>query len=456
MNFATDADPGGGHSASSPCQDIAIVGSGIAGMSAAWLLSQTHSVTVFERDTRIGGHSNTVVVKKAGIRIPVDTGFIVYNDETYPNLVALFSHLKVPTEASDMSFAVSVDNGSLEYGSGSLNAMLGQRRNILTPRYWRMVLDIKRFFQQATKFLDQKTPDETLNLGDFLAQHGFQGDMADRFILPMGGAIWSTKPAAMKEQPAITFLRFLESHGLLKFTGQYPWRTVTGGSRAYVERLTADYIDRVNVGRGVTEIKRLDNGVAITDKSGRTTQHDAVVIATHANEALNLLSDPDPTEKRLLHAFQYTDNRVILHSDPSLMPHRKRIWSSWNFMGQDDAGVSVTYWMNKLQSLDNRQPLFVSVNPVREPITNAVYRSFNYQHPFFDLASWQAQKDLWQLQGNRNTWFCGSYFGAGFHEDALQSGLAVAEELGGVKRPWQVKNDSGRIYRGVNKKVVAA
>ena len=179
MNFATDADPGGGHSASSPCQDIAIVGSGIAGMSAAWLLSQTHSVTVFERDTRIGGHSNTVVVKKAGIRIPVDTGFIVYNDETYPNLVALFSHLKVPTEASDMSFAVSVDNGSLEYGSGSLNAMLGQRRNILTPRYWRMVLDIKRFFQQATKFLNEKNPDETLNLGDFLARHGFKGDMAD-------------------------------------------------------------------------------------------------------------------------------------------------------------------------------------------------------------------------------------------------------------------------------------
>ena len=455
MNFATE-NPAGKYQSSGQVQlDIAIVGSGIAGMSAAWLLSQAHSVTIFERETRIGGHSNTVDVETAGTKTPVDTGFIVYNNETYPNLVALFAHLEVPTEASDMSFAVSTDNGSVEYGSGSLNAMLGQRRNIVAPRYWRMVVDIKRFFAQAVQFLNQVTPDDTMSLGGFLAQHGFKGDMVDRFILPMGAAIWSTKPAEMEEQPAVTFLKFLQSHGLLQFTGQYPWRTVTGGSRAYVKQLTSAYADRVAVERGVKKIKRLDHGVEITDAVGHTTQHDAVVIAAHADEALTMLSDPAPLEKRVLQSFQYTDNRVVLHSDPSLMPQRQRVWSSWNFMGQDDAGVSVTYWMNKLQSLDNRHPLFVSVNPVREPNPTTVHRSFDYQHPFFDLASWNAQKDLWQLQGTRNTWFCGSYFGAGFHEDALQSGLAVAEELGGVKRPWQVENESARIYRGVSKKDLA-
>ena len=456
MNFATD-NRAGGQEPLDPAQlDVAIVGSGMAGMSAAWLLSQAHSVTVFEQGTRVGGHSNTVDVETGGIKTPVDTGFIVYNNETYPNLVALFAHLGVPTEASDMSFAVSIDNGSFEYGSGSLNAMLGQRQNIVTPRYWRMVLNVKLFFEQAVKFLNQETPDNTITLGDFLGQHGFTGDMVERFILPMGAAIWSTKPAEMKEQPAVTFLKFLESHGLLQFTGQYPWRTVTGGSRAYVKRLTADYEDRIAVGRGVTKIKRLDHRVELTDTVGHTTKHDAVVIAAHADEALNMLSDPDPTEKRLLKSFQYTDNRVVLHSDPTLMPQRKRVWSSWNFMGQDDAGVSVTYWMNRLQSLDNRHPLFVSVNPVREPNPATVHRFFDYQHPFFNLDSWQAQQELWQLQGSRNTWFCGSYFGAGFHEDALQSGLAVAEELGGVKRPWKVQNDSARIYRGVRKKGVAA
>ena len=435
---------------------IGIVGSGIAGMSATWLLSQAHSVTLFERETRIGGHSNTVNVEISGTRTPVDTGFIVYNNQNYPNLAALFSHFKVPTEASDMSFAVSTDNGSFEYGSGSLNAMLGQRRNMVTPRYWRMLMDIRRFFREGAKFMNQVPVDGTISLGEFLNQHGFEGDMPDRFILPMGAAIWSTRPAQMRNQPAITFLRFLASHGLLQFTGQYPWRTVSGGSRAYVERLTADYADRVAIGRRVKKIKRSDHGAEITDSNGHTTKHDAVVIAAHADEALSMLSDPDPVEKRVLQAFRYTDNRVVLHSDPSLMPKRKRVWSSWNFMGQDEAGVSVTYWMNKLQSLDNRHPLFVSVNPIREPNPTMLHRSFDYQHPFFDLASWQAQKDLWQLQGNRNTWFCGSYFGAGFHEDALQSGLAVAEELGGVKRPWQVENDSARIYRGIRKKDVAS
>ena len=454
--MATDSAPKVvNHSAVDPL-DVAVVGSGIAGMSSAWLLSRAHSVTLYERNLRIGGHSNTVDVEIAGSTTPVDTGFIVYNNETYPNLVELFKYLDVPTQPSDMSFAVSTDERRFEYGSGSLNAMLGQRGNAGQPRFWRMVLEIRRFFNQARSFLDKVELDTTQSLGDFLALNGFEGDVVNRFILPMGAAIWSTRPTEMKEQPASSFLRFLASHGLLQFSGQYPWRTVLGGSRAYVTRLTNAYADGVVVGCGVDKIRRFDTGVEITDSKGQKTKHDAVVIAAHADEALQMLSDPSELEKRLLQAFRYTENRVILHSDALLMPQRKRVWSSWNFMGQVDEGVSVTYWMNNLQSLDKKHSLFVSVNPFREPDPANVHRSFEYQHPFFDVDSWQSQKELWKLQGNRNTWFCGSYFGAGFHEDALQSALAVAEELGGVKRPWKIDNDSARIYRGVSEKEQAA
>ena len=427
--------------------DIGIVGSGIAGLSSAWLLNQNHNITIYELESRPGGHSNTVDVNIGNTQTPVDTGFIVYNHVTYPNLVALFEYLQVPTQSSDMSFAVSVDNGAFEYGSSSLNAMVGQRSNILKPRYWHMVMEIKRFFKKAEDFVTRPDGDPALRFGDFLSEHDFSGDVVDRFILPLGAAIWSTRPSEINEQPAATFLGFLASHGLLQFSGQFPWRTVIGGSREYLRRLTHSYSDRLSTNRGVTQVKRLSSGVQITDNHGVIAKHDAVVIATHADEALAMLADADDLERRVLQAFRYTKNRVVLHSDMSLMPRQKRVWSSWNFMGEVDDGVSVTYWMNKLQSLDNQNPLFVTVNPSREPSADKVHRSFDYQHPFFDFDCWTAQKELWGLQGNRNTWFCGSYFGAGFHEDALQSGLAVAEDLGGIMRPWKIKNDSDRIYR---------
>jgi predicted NAD/FAD-binding protein len=426
---------------------IAVVGTGIAGMSAAWLLSQKHDVTVFEQNDRLGGHAHTVDVVKSGHDQPVDTGFIVYNEINYPNLVALFEHLGVQTQASDMTFSVSLEQGIFEFGSKDLNSVFGQRSNTLKPKFWSMLSDIRRFFEEAQIFLSKDPAPLDLTLGQFLDKQKYGQKFIEQFILPMGAAIWSTRPEEMREQPAHSFIQFFNSHGLLHFKNQVPWRTVTRGSRSYVEKLTAEYRSRVKLGNAVKSVTRKLNQVEVIDSNGQTATFDHVVIATHGDEALNMLADPDQLETELLGAFRYTDNRILLHSDPALMPKRKQVWSSWNFLGTKDNSVSVTYWMNLLQNIDDDNPLFVSVNPKIDPNPDLLHRSFQYQHPFFDIAAWTAQRRLWNLQGQNNTWFCGSYFGYGFHEDALQSGLAVAEELGGIERPWKVKNESGRIHR---------
>ena len=426
---------------------IAVVGTGIAGMSAAWLLSQKHDVTVFEQNDRLGGHAHTVDVVKSGHDQPVDTGFIVYNEINYPNLVALFEHLGVQTQASDMTFSVSLEQGVFEFGSKDLNSVFGQRSNTLKPKFWSMLSDIRRFFEEAQIFLSQDLAPLDLTLGQFLEKQKYGQKFIEQFILPMGAAIWSTRPEEMREQPAHSFIQFFNSHGLLHFKNQVPWRTVTRGSRSYVEKLTAEYRSRVKLGNAAKSVTRKLNQVEVIDSNGQTATFDHVVIATHGDEALNMLADPDQLETELLGAFRYTDNRVLLHSDPALMPKRKQVWSSWNFLGTKDNSVSVTYWMNLLQNIDDDNPLFVSVNPKIDPNPDLLHRSFQYQHPFFEIAAWTAQRRLWNLQGQNNTWFCGSYFGYGFHEDALQSGLGVAEELGGIERPWKVKNESGRIHR---------
>jgi len=416
-------------------------------MSAAWLLNQRHSVTVYERETRLGGHSNTVDAPLAGGDVPVDTGFIVYNDRNYPNLTALFDHLEVPTKDSEMSFAASIGDGVLEYSGTDMNGLFGQRLNVVRPRFWRMVKELLRFYREAPAWLDH--PDAAdVTLGDYLARNGYGEDFIQDHLLPMGAAIWSTTAPEMKAYPAAAFIRFFQSHGLLSINDRPQWRTVDGGSREYVKRLTAGYIGRVRHG-GVRSVRRFANGADVTDSSGATERFDHVVIATHADEAFKLLQDPDPIEQRLLGGWRYTNNRAVLHTDASLMPKRRRVWSSWNFVGSredaDGTPLCVTYWMNLLQSLEAKEQIFVTLNPFREPAPGTVMREFNYTHPFYDQGALASQRDLWELQGNRRTWYCGSYFGYGFHEDALQSGLAVAEQLGGVRRPWQVEGESARI-----------
>lgn len=427
---------------------IAVIGTGIAGMSAAWLLNQRHRITVYEKSGRPGGHSNTVEVPGRGGPIAVDTGFIVYNTLTYPNLTALFDHLGVATKLSNMSFAAALRGGGLEYSGTGLNGLLGQRRNFFRPRFWRMVRDLLRFYETAPLFLTEASTEE-LSLGAYLAREGYSEAFINDHLLPMGAAIWSTTPPEMLAYPARAFIAFFKSHGLLMLRDRPQWRTVEGGSREYVKRLTASYADKIRY-RGAASIRRSVNGVVVEDEDGRTDLYDHVVVATHADEALKLLGDADDMERGILGAWRYSNNTAVLHSDTALMPRRKRVWASWNFIegrpaAPGDAELCVTYWMNLLQGLPDIHPLFVTLNPVTEPAPDKVYQKISYTHPTFNAAALESQSRLWSLQGRRNTWFCGSYFGHGFHEDALQAGLAVAEELGDVRRPWTVDGESDRI-----------
>ncbi len=430
-------------------RNIAVVGTGIAGMSAAWLLSKSHTVTVYEQDRRIGGHTNTVEVPDLNGPIPVDAGFIVYNEANYPNLVALFKHLGVPSKPSEMSFAASVDDGALEYSGSGLAGLFAQKSNIVRPRFWRMLGDIWRFYREGPAIMGRPGEDDE-SLGDYLHREGYSHAFVYDHLLPMAAAIWSTAAHDMREHPASAFIRFCTNHGLMQVANRPQWRTVDGGSREYVRRLTGAYSTNIRTGAGVRSISRNGGDVIVEDQSGGTGAYDQVVIATHADQALAMLSDPSDDERNLLGAFRYNRNTAVLHQDPQLMPRRRNVWSSWNYLsrsGQDGASrVCVTYWMNRLQGLVSTEPLLVTLNPNRDPDSRKILRTFEYEHPSFDIGAMNAQRRLWDLQGVRNTWFCGSYFGAGFHEDALQAGLVVAETLGGVPRPWTVNGQSDRIH----------
>jgi predicted NAD/FAD-binding protein len=432
---------------------VAVVGAGIAGMSAAWLLSQKFDVTLYEAEERPGGHSHTVDAPCGGGSVPVDMGFIVYNEPGYPNLTALFDHLQAPTRATDMSFAVSLDDGALEYASTSLRGLFAQPRNLVSPRFWSMLRDILRFYRHAPTHacaLDGRAT----SLGDYLGAHRYGCAFQDDHLLPQAAAIWSAPVGRIRDYPADAFIRFCDNHGLLKVFGRPVWRTVVGGSRAYVARLTARYAEDLMLDCPVRSVRRALDGVNVRDGRGGLRRFDHLVLACHADQALRLLEDPSPVERRLLGAFGYTRNQAVLHSDPGLMPTRRSVWSSWNYVGRRggqgaERELCVTYWMNRLQHLQGDRQYFVTLNPVRPPQPGTLIRSEVYDHPLFDAAAMSAQRDLWSLQGRRSTWFCGAYFGSGFHEDALQSGLAVAEALGGLRRPWRVRNENGRIHLGL-------
>lgn len=430
---------------------VAVIGQGIAGMSAAWLLSQRHRVTVYEAEARFGGHSHTVDAPSAAGPIPVDMGFIVYNEANYPNLTALFRHLEVPTDFTDMSFGVSLDDGDLEYASTDLFTLFAQRRNLLRPRFWSMLSDVVRFCRQAPSHACALDASMT-SLGEYLGEAGYGRPFQDDHILPQAAAIWSASVEAVRELPAAAFIRFFENHGLLKILDKPLWRTVTGGSRQYVSRLTAAVSQTARLGCAAVRIERTPGGVLVRDAAGHVERYDQVVVACHADQGLKLLAKPTPAQQAVLGAFSYTQNVAVLHSDASFMPKRRKAWSSWNYLGDSHADgarrLCVTYWMNLLQDLPRETPLFVTLNPIREPDPAKVIRTEQFDHPLFDAAALRAQKQLWSVQGEDGVWWCGAYAGAGFHEDGLQAGLAVAEALGGVRRPWSVPNESGRIYLG--------
>lgn len=426
---------------------IAVIGAGISGMSAAWLLDRHgHDVTVFEQNGHIGGHSNTVEAPSADGRrsIPVDTGFIVYNEWTYPNLTELFAHLRVPTERSTMSFAVSLDRGRLEYSGSNLAGMFAQKRNLLSPTYHLMLRDILRFYKEAPKVLEAGF-DPAMTLGEYLVAGRYGHRFIYDHLLPMGAAIWSSTVAEMLAFPVHSFVRFFVNHGLLNLKKRPQWRTVSGGSRSYVHLLMGGLRGRVHAGRGVSMIRRTPAGVAVQCVDGAEELFDHAVIGAHADQALAMLGDAGEEERRILGAFRFQMNRAVLHRDPALMPKRKKAWSSWNYLAngtrERQAKVSVTYWMNLLQNIEKRSPLFVTLNPIVEPQQSLKIKEFIYDHPMFDSSAIAAQQEIWRIQGVRRTWFCGAYMGYGFHEDGLSAGLAVAEALG-AKRPWAAADAS--------------
>jgi predicted NAD/FAD-binding protein len=416
---------------------IAVIGSGAAGLGAAWSLSHEHEVILYEAASKLGGHANTVDVAGPEGPVAVDTGFIVYNEHNYPNLTALFAHLGIETEASDMSFAVSLAEGSYEY-EGSALGFFGQKRNLLRPSQWKLLVDIRRFFREAPAILLQKSDGQTL--GDYLKSNGYSDSFAYDHLLPMAAAIWSSPVEEILAFPARSFVSFYANHGLLRFADRPQWRSVKGGSRTYVEKISASFRKGIRLATPVVGVERLNPGVEVIDARGQRDRFDAVVMASHADQSLAILGDSaSPLERKVLGAFRYQENKAILHSDESLMPRRRRLWASWNYLSprRRDQGeaLAVTYWMNRLQNLSPSLPLFVTLNSFREPQESLVHERFTYDHPQFDEAAIAAQALLPEIQGAEGIWYCGSYCGFGFHEDALQSGLAVAERFG-LFAPW--------------------
>lgn len=436
---------------------IAIVGSGISGLSAAWLLAKNHQVTLYEANGHFGGHANTLDIDTPDGPVAVDAGFIVYNEKNYPNLVALFDRLGVETDASDMTFALSIDDGRYEYSGTGANGFFGQRRNLFWLPHWKMLADISRFFREAQININQYEPQ--ISLGEFLESENYSEQFIAEHIVPMGAAIWSTSMREMMAYPARTFVNFYANHGLMSFTDRSHWRTVSGGSRSYVQRLLADAGVEMMHGNAVKKVIRHPKYAHIVEQSGAERPFDHVVIATHADQALDLIENPSALEQQLLSKFPYQENRAIMHRDPRFMPQRRRLWSSWNYLKGSagfDKNLCVTYWMNNLQKLDTNTDLFLTLNPPEEIDPELVDREIVYDHPVFDAAASAAQRDLWSLQGENRTWFCGSYFGHGFHEDGCESGLAVAEALGGVSRPWSTEGQVSRLPSRAQPQVVAA
>jgi predicted NAD/FAD-binding protein len=422
--------------------DIAIIGTGIAGLGAAALLHSRHPLTVYEKNDYIGGHTRTRTVRYPGAQhggdavLSVDTGFIVFNYRNYPNLAALFKHLDVPVQKSVMSFGVTSPKDDLEWSAENLAALFGQRRNLVRPAFYRFLIDIVTFNRKAKRIVAQQP---TLTMKELIACLRL-GDWFTRFyILPMGGAIWSCSLAAILDFPAQTFIDFFDAHGLLTVTQQPQWFTVTGGSAEYVSRLIKPFAHNIRTSCGARKITRLNDKIQVTDSTGETREYDHVVLACHGDEALALLAQPTPAEEEALGAFRYQKNIAVLHKYTGIMPRRRACWASWVYHADaapSDDPIAVTYWMNHLQNIDKNYPLFVTLNP-RTPIPEQdIFERHVFTHPIYDEKAVAAQKKLAALQGKNNTWFCGAYHRNGFHEDGLTSAIMMAARLG-ADVPWR-------------------
>lgn len=409
---------------------IAVIGAGISGMGAAHMLADSHHVTLFEAEPRLGGHARTIIAGKRGDQ-PVDTGFIVFNYANYPHMAALFERLDVPVVKSTMSFGASLKGGELEYALTSLAALFAQKRNIANPKFLGMVRDIMRFNARALDVAQ----DRSLTTGQFLEKLGTGDWFRDYYLLPLSGAIWSTPVEQIMQFPAHAMIQFFENHALLNTTGQHQWYTVQGGSVEYVRRL-GDALRAQGVmfrlGTPVDAVRRPDLGVEIKVKGGEWQHFDEVIFATHSDDSLSLISDATAEERANLGAIAYQPNDIVLHADPSVMPRRKVVWSSWNYteiMGKQTDRIDLTYWMNSLQPIPQDDPHFVTLNSTRPIREDLIYDRVTLRHPVYDLTALEAQKRVRAANGTRNTWFCGAWMRHGFHEDGLASAVDVVDAL---------------------------
>jgi predicted NAD/FAD-binding protein len=402
---------------------IAVIGTGIAGNVAAWHLCRQHDITVFEAGDHVGGHTHTHSVVDGGQTLAIDTGFIVFNDWTYPNFIALLDELGVASQPSDMSFGVKCERSGLEYKGSSLNTLFAQRRNLLRPSFHRMLLDIVRFSREAKALLDR--PAEGLTLGDYLHEHGYSETFTHNYIVPMGAAIWSAEPRRMLSFPAQSFVRFFANHGLLNIRNRPQWRVVRGGSRSYVEKLTAPFHHCIRLNTPVSGIRRKATHVEVCSAAHGQERFDRVFVACHSDQALAMLHDASPQEREILGAIPYQRNEVVLHTDTSLLPRRRLAWSAWNYhrLAGDNPAVAVTYNMNLLQGLATQNTYLVTLNNTDAVDPDSILKRLRYDHPVYTPAGVAAQSRQAEINGVNRTYFCGAYWRYGFHEDGVVSAL---------------------------------
>jgi uncharacterized protein len=409
---------------------IAVIGAGISGNLVAYLLNPDHEVQLFEANDYPGGHTNTVEFEAWGKTWAADTGFMVFNQRTYPSFIRLLNLLEVPWQESDMSFSVCCEQTGLEYQGSSLNGLFAQRSNLFRPIFYGMLRDILRFNRQSLECLDDAA--DCITLGQYLERRRFGRQFIDRYLIPMTAAIWSARPRAVLDFPARFLIGFFHNHGLLQIRNRPRWRTVRGGARNYVKRLLEPLAGRVHLNCPVVRVTRHDDHVSVTPKDGPAERFDQVVFATHADQTLDILADADEREREILGAFEYQPNQTVLHTDTSMLPRRRRAWASWNYhiARETDLPVAVTYDLSRLQRIESPEPVLVTLNPNGRVDPAKVLRILDYQHPAYGLRSRQAQLRHAEINGQRRTYFCGAYWGYGFHEDGVVSALAVAKCFG--------------------------
>lgn len=413
-------------------QKLAIIGTGIAGMGCAHLLQKKYDITLFEQNDYIGGHTNTIAVKENDSPVYMDTGFMVFNFQTYPNLCNLFKEINAPIKKTDMSFSVQHTLSGLEYAGSGINGLFAQRKNIFNIKYIKMLMQISRFNKESVKIMDDPAYSD-FTIGEYIKKFNFGEDMLWKFLVPMSSAVWSTPMDKMLDFPAQTLIRFFYNHGFLGLDTQHQWYTVHNGSQSYRDLLIKPFQEKININSKVEKVNLRNNIATLFLKDGSAHEFDKIIFASHADQTLKMLKQPTPDQQRLLSVFKYQYNKATVHTDDEIMPANKRTWSSWNYRIEEKNGTqipSTIYWMNKLQGIVSNKNYFVSINAIPGSIDrNKILKEIDYEHPLFDLAAIKAQKELHKLNESGPLYFCGSYFNYGFHEDAYASAVNLCKNL---------------------------